>query len=506
MSYYDQRIPPVRDHRLQLADSFSGTACDLLNCQREGCLMRKGRSFWQAGACQMSLTLMMAATVKNSVIIMHSPGGCGATLMQINSQSSKGFVQRGITPPRTNWISTDLREADVISGGENKLREAIKYADREFRPEIIFVVSTCVPNIIGDDVAEVVEQTKGDVSAKIAALHCPGFKSRVVASAYDAFYHGLLRDIPFEPQAWKDYVPLEPSDPKFDMEQAKERFKKSRTVNLWNATSIGAQDEMEIKRLLNALGLEVHIFAEYASLDEFRQISQAALNVSMCNVHDDYMLKYLKEKYDMPYYIAGMPIGFSGTRRWLCGIAAHFGMEADAQRLADYEEQIAAEAIAPYLPKVKDKRVLICGGVVRVGVEAVALAEELGMDVLGIKAYHYDDGAESVFAEVADKLPQTHVAVSNQIFELTHQVKTLKPDIVITHNGTHGPMAKLGVPSVQLFSVDGAFFAYTGFYQILRKIDFALTNTNYQKRLVQNISQPYKDWYWEAETYAFLKE
>jgi len=506
MSYYDQKIPPVRDHRLQLADSFSGTACDLLNCQREGCLMQKSRSFWQSGACQMSLTLMMAATVQNSVIVMHSPGGCGSGLQMILPASNKGRVQRGLAPSPGNWISTDLQEADVISGGENKLREAIKYADREFRPEIIFVVSTCAPNIIGDDVAEIIEQTKGCVSAKVAGLHCPGFKSRVVASAYDAFYHGLLRDIPFEPEPWKDYVPLDPSDPKYGMEMAKERYKKSRTVNLWNATSIGFQDEVEIKRLLNALGLKVNIFAEYSNLDEYRQISQAALNVSMCNVHDDYMLKYLKEKYDMPYYIAGMPIGLTGTKKWLCGIAAHFGLEAEAQRLADYEEQLTAEAIAPYLPKVKGKRVLVCGGVVRAGVEAVALAQELGMDVLGIKAYHYDDGAESIFAEVADKLPLTHVAISNQLFELTHQVKTLKPDLVITHNGTHGQMAKLGVPSVQLFSVDGAFFAYTGFYQILRKIDFALTNNNYQRRLAQNISQPYKDWYWKADAYAFIKE
>jgi nitrogenase molybdenum-iron protein alpha chain len=506
MSYYDQKVPPVRDHRLQLADSFSGTACDLLNCQKEGCLMQKNRSFWQSGACQMSLTLMMAATVQNSVIVMHSPGGCGAGLQQQMLVSNRGRVQRGLPPSTGNWISTDLREADVIGGGENKLREAILYADREFRPEIIFVVSTCAPNIIGDDVAEVVKQAQNHVAAQVVSLHCPGFKSRVVASAYDAFYHGLLRDVPFEPEPWKDYVPLDPSNPKYDMEQAKERYKKSRTVNLWNATSIGAQDEAEIVRLLGAIGLRVRVFAEFSSLDEFRLVTQAALNVSMCNVHDDYILTYLKEKYDMPYYIAGMPIGFAGTRRWLCGIAAHFGLEAEAQRLADYEEQIAAEAIAPYLPKVKGKRVLICGGVVRVGVEAVALAEELGMDVLSIKAYHYDDNAESVFADVADKLPQTHVAVSNQIFELTHQVKTLKPDIVITHNGTHGPMAKLGVPSVQLFSNEGAFFAYNGFYQILRKIDFALTNNNYQKRLVEHIKQPYKDWYWKADTYAFLKE
>jgi nitrogenase molybdenum-iron protein alpha chain len=425
----------------------------------------------------------------------------------ISLASNRGRIQRGLPPSPANWVSTDLNEADVISGGENKLREAIKYADREFRPEIIFVVSTCAPNIIGDDVPEIIEQAKGTVAAKVVGLHCPGFKSRVVASAYDAFYHGLLRDIPFEREPWKDYVPLDPSCPRYGMEMAKERYKKSRTVNLWNATSIGVQDEEEIKRLLSAIGLNVQIFAEYSNLDEFRQLTQAALNISMCDVHDDYMLKYLKEKYDMPYYIAGMPIGFAETRRWLLGIAAHFGpeFEKDAAKLADYEEKLAREAIAPYLPKIKGKRVLIIGGVVRAGTEAVALAEA-GMEVIGIKTYHYDDGAQNVFAGVADKLPQAHVSVSNQVFELTHQVKTEKPDIVVTHGGTHGYMAKLGVPSIQLFSVEGAFFGYNGFFQIMRKIDFALTNTNYQKRLADHIRLPYKDWYWKEDTYVFIKE
>jgi len=426
-------------------------------------------------------------------------------MMSILPQTHKGRIQRGYSSLLGNWISTDLTEADVIGGGERKLKEAIEYADREFRSEIIFVVSTCAPNIIGDDVAEVISKVKGTVSAKIVGLHCPGFKSRVVASAYDAFYHGLLKDIPLEPEPWKDYVPLDPSCPEYGMQQAKEHYQDSHTVNLWNATSIGYQDEQEIERLLRALGLKVRIFAEFASLDDFRKISRAALNISMCDVHDDYMLKFLKEKYGTPYYIAGMPIGFKKTREWLLGIAKHFGLEEEANKLADYEENLASEAIKPFLPGLKGKRVLICGGVIRSGTEAMALAE-IGMDIISIKAYHYDDNAEQVYKDVAEKLPDVHVAVSNQLFELAHQLKTLKPDLVITHGGTHGLVSKMGFPSAQLFMADGAFFGYNGFYQILRRLNFALTNTNYQKRLSNHIRLPYKEWYWNADAFSFIKE
>jgi nitrogenase molybdenum-iron protein alpha chain len=504
MGYYEQSVPPVRDSRLKMGDSFAGNACDLVNCGRDGCLLQYGRGFWQANSWQMALSLMMATTVENSVIVMHAPGGCGALLHSLSVQTAKGKGQRGKTPAPVPWLTTNLSEADVIGGGEKKLRETIEYADREFRPEIIFVVVTCAPSIIGDDVEEVVRQARSAVSADVVSLHCPGFRSRVVASAYDAFYHGIMHGLEFSPKPWVDFKPLPEGCPDNELAIKKYEFQKSRTVNVWNATSIGAADEKEVLRLLTALGLKVRFFAEYSSRDELRNVTEAGLNVSMCNVHDDYMLGYLKEKYGIPYIIAGMPIGFRFTRQWLAAIAEHFGLEKEAEALADYEERIAKEAIEPFLSEVKGKSVLMCGGVVRVGSEAATLSE-LGLKVLGIRAYHYDEGAEPVFEDVGQRLPETPVAVSNQLFEMTHQIKTLKPDLVISHNGTQGYIAKLGVPSIQLFYSDGSFFAYSGIYQILRRIVFELKNTSYRDRLSKHIRLPYKQSYFEGDAFKYIK-
>lgn len=505
MGYYEQSVPPVRDSRLKMGDSYAGNARDLVNCGREGCLLQKGRGFWQANACQMALSLMMATTVENSVIVMHAPGGCGALLHSLSVQSAKGKGQRGKPPNALPWLSTNLTEADVIGGGERKLRETIEYADREFRPDIIFAVVTCAPSIIGDDVEEVVRQARSRVQADVISLHCPGFRSRVVASAYDSFYHGILRGLKLSLKPWVDFRPPVPGDPQAELEDKKYRFQKSRTVHVWNATSIGLADEREVERLLTALGLKVRFFAEYSSRDELRMVSEAALNVSMCNVHDDYMLKYLEEKFQIPYVIAGMPIGFRHTRKWLMQIAEHFGLEKEAASLADYEEDLARKAIEPFVEQVKGKSVLICGGVVRVGSEATTLSE-LGFKVLGIRAYHYDEGADPIFEDVANTLSEIPVAVSNQLFEMTHQIKTLKPDLVISHNGTQGYIAKLGVPAVQLFNADSSFFAYSGIYQIVRRIVFEFKNTSYRERLSRHIRLPYRQSYFEGDAFKYIKD
>lgn len=505
MGYYEQNIPPVRDLRLRIGDAFpEGKGCDLLQCSREGCLLSKKRSFWQANACQMALTLMMAATIDNSVIIMHGPIGCGAQLHMLDSGVRKGNTSRGKQPKPLIWLSTNLRETDVIGGGEAKLRETIEYADREFRPEIIFVVATCAPNIIGDDIEEVVKAAGETTATRIVSLHCPGFKSRVVASAYDTFYHGILKHLPFEPIPYKDYVPFEPTDPNYELAVQKYQYKKNHTINLFNATSIGPEDEKELVRLLNSLGLQVQIFAEYSSVEEIRFISQAGLNVSMCNVHDDYILKYLEKTYGIPYVIQGMPIGLKATREWLLAIAKHFGLEEQATRLADQEEEKVLKAIEPYLEPLKGKRVLIGGGVIRVASEAILL-RDLGMEVISIRAYHFDDGAEPVYEVLNEELPEVPVSVSNQAFELVNQILRLKPDLAVIHNGTNGLVAKLGIPSLQLFHVDKSFFGYRGLFDITKRIGFAMKNPSYQRRLLEHVKQPYHSEWYDRNAFSYIK-
>jgi nitrogenase molybdenum-iron protein alpha chain len=468
-------------------------------------MLQKGRRFWQANMCQMSLSLMMANTMENCVIIIHAPIGCGSTLSSMAPAAVKGKTRRGKTPVPPVWLSTNLKESDVISGGERKLRETIVYADREFHPEIIFVVSTCAPNIIGDDVEEVVKDVGRGTQAIVTAIHCPGFKSRVVASAYDSFYHSLLRHIPFEPIPYKDYTPVEREDPDYAMKLRRFNNQKKLTVNVFNATSIGPDDEAEVTRLLSAIGLNVRIFAEYCSVDELRMMSFAGLNVSMCNVHDDYMLSYLQEKYNIPYIICGMPIGIAATRKWLMEIADHYGLGDKAASVLDDEEHLVREALSPLLPEIRGKRALICGGVIRVSAIAFML-RELGLEVVSVRAYHYDNGAEPVISDFAEDFPDVPFSVSNQPFEMINQIRRLNPDIVVTHNGTHGTLAKAGALTIQLWDVDKPCFGYTGIYRFTQRIIFAFKNTAYAKRLAEKTPLPYKPDWFEKDSFYYITD
>jgi len=90
----------------------------------------------------------------------------------------------------------------------------------------------------------------------------------------------------------------------------------------------------ELERLLNAIGLKVNFFSQLSHPDSFRKITRAALNVSLCATHDDYFLKYLKERYDMPFIIGNFPIGIEKYREWLLDIAANLTAK---KRLRSYQ-------------------------------------------------------------------------------------------------------------------------------------------------------------------------
>lgn len=504
-NYFNNPVPPTRDERLEATDAFHGCSCDLLNCSKSCCLKNANRDFWQSSSsCQMGLSVTMSASVENSVIIMHGPVGCGHQLHNTTWSSNSGKAARNLPVKPVNWISTNLTTSEIVTGGEKKLREAIEYADRVFRPENIFVLSTCAPNIIGDDVEKIVCEEEKIVSAQVAAIHCPGFRSRYVSSAYDAFYHSLINHIKFEPIEYKDYTPLNPADSSQAVSALGYQYKKSHNVNLMSLESAGAPDEQELTRLLNALDLNVNVMAEYSNADKIRFFSEAALNVSLCWMHDDYIVRYMKEKYGIPYHM-GMPLGLKHTRKWLTDIGEHFGIQEQASRLADYEEKLVLEAIAPFKEKLKGKKILVTGGSVRSAIEASLLGNDLGMEVLGVVGLLYDSNVEPAFEGLAKEQPDVPVAVSDQPYEYVNQIKKLKPDIVLAHAGYLQESSKLGVPTIPEFDVGGSYFGYNGVFQIAKKIVFALENSDYVKHISKYVNFPYKEEWYEKDPYHYLK-
>ncbi|AEV68888.1 nitrogenase component 1 [Acetivibrio clariflavus] len=499
MNYISEKVPPVREDRLKACNAFGGSCCELARKGKKGCLNGVKRTFAQTQGCQLNLSLAILNTIRNAVIVVHGPIGCGGGSLSM-AGVNKGFQKlRDPNAKGVIWLNTNLDDNDVVNGGEEKLRQAVLYAEREFRPEAIIVVNSCVPAIIGDDIDSILEDLQKQVNAKIVPVHCEGFKTKIMASAYDSVYHGILRNLVDRPEEEEKVVYED------ELEVIKEKYRKSRTVNILNVSSMSRQDEEELIRLVKALGLEVRIYPCYASPDDFAYVGEAALNVSICATHDDYFVEHIKEKYGIPFVLRSIPIGIKNTNQWIMDIASFFGLEEKANKLIEVETKELKEALEPFKEQLKGKRVFLGGGEIRI-LSTAELLQSMGMEVIGLKGYHYDRFAEPLLDMIENNENIVFNVATGQPFEQANLLNRLKPDLYIGHIGTNGYTAKQGFPIFPLFGQSSIYMGYQGAYEIVRKIARVLRNPSFNRNFVGNSKLPYRDEWYEQNPFTYIDD
>ncbi|MDR1955611.1 MAG: nitrogenase [Treponema sp.] len=500
MNFLDGKSAPAREDRLHASIAFGGICSQVKTCERAraaGCTNRSNRLFSQAQGCQFTLSLAILNSLRNAVIIMHGPIGCGICSTG-NIGQNKAFKQ--IRDPGSEgliWLSTNLDEPDVIGGGEQKLREAVIYADREFRPETIIVCNGCVPALIGDDIDTILSDMQTQTAATIMPIHCEGFKTKIMATAYDAVYHGILKNYIRHPDR---RLPLWESD----TDTFKAEYRRSRNVNILNVGSMSYSDEVELRRLLEGLGLNVSFIPCYAEPEDFQYALETSLNVSICGTHDDYFVGHLQEKYRIPFLVDTIPIGRKNTSIWIQKIAAHFDRGEEADRLIAAENAVLDDALEPYRKTLAGKRVYLAGGEVRILATAEVI-QDLGMEVVGFKAHHYDQFAEPVFAAL-ENIDQVEFSVAtNQPFEMSNILTKLKPDVLITHVGGNNIAARHGLPLLPLFGPTYNYCGYSGVFEIARRLNKTVRNYEFNRQLSINTPLPFKKTWYEKDPFSYIK-
>ncbi len=498
MSYFTQKEPPKREERLNASVVYGGSICGLKD-KRGCCLDGRERSFTQGSICLLLPGLAMLNSIPDSVVLLHGAIGCGSCAHSQNANVRGGGNARWGQVKDATWLSTALNETEVVTGGEPKLEAALREIDRRYRPKTIIVVAGCVPGIIGDDIDGVAAKLQPELNATILPVHCEGFKTKIWATAYDAVYHSLGRNLLNEPAGERRLIPDELAD-------LQEQYRRRRTVNLMNVSSMGRVDELELTRLLQSLGLEVNVFPVFTKPEEMYLATQAALSISTCPTHDDYFLKHLQEQYGVPYIIRHMPIGIANTGSWLRDVAAFFGLEQQAERLIAQEEADLSAALAEFKPFFNGKKAFISAGEIRAFATGYLL-HELGFELVGIRSYHHDEFAEVEYAKLAALASRDFVVniADAQPFEEANLLQKLQPDLFLGHWNGNATAAKLGIASHVIYNTNISYIGYKGVYEVARRLFRLLKNPAFNRRLRQNIRLPYTEGWYQADPFSHIK-
>ncbi len=111
-------------------------------------------------ACVYCGARVVLNPITDAVHLVHGPIGCAAYTFDIRGSLSSGSEEY------RNSYSTDLREHDIIFGGERKLTAAIDEIVQAKKPKLIFVYSTCVVGVIGDDLKAVCKAAEKKIRHK----------------------------------------------------------------------------------------------------------------------------------------------------------------------------------------------------------------------------------------------------------------------------------------------------------------------------------------------------
>jgi nitrogenase molybdenum-cofactor synthesis protein NifE len=307
-------------------------------------------------ACVFCGSRVVLYPIADALHLIHGPVGCAAYTWDIRGALSSG--------PELHRLSftTDLREKDVIFGGEKKLQRALVELIDTYQPRAAFVYSTCIVGIIGDDVAAVCRQVSREKAIPVLPVHSEGFKG-TKKDGYKAACEALFKLV--------GQGPVEQISPW--------------SINILGEFNIGGEAWI-IKSYYEKMGVEVvATMTGDGRVDAIRRSHGAALNVVQCSGAMTTLADMMQARYGTPYVRVSY-FGLEDTSKALYDVAAHFGdnpaIMARTQALVRGE----ISAITPELQKIKaavqGKRAAIYVGGAFKAFSLIKALRYLGMDVV----------------------------------------------------------------------------------------------------------------------------
>lgn len=474
----------TRESRLGSITGYSGDLHDLVHKSKCGTLQEKERCFSQSSSCDAGCALAQLASIRDVAVINHAPSGCTAMSANTVVHYTQLAAKRGVEY-ETVFLGTDMDESDTIFGATADLRQIIIETYHRYHPKAIFVGTSCVSGIIGEDVDSVVAELRAELPVPLAPVHCEGFKSRVWASGFDAADHAVLTNIVKPPE---------------------------RKTNIINFKNFNESARQEIINIFANFDVAPFFLYANSTVQELSRLSEALATVSICGTLGTYLGNGLEQEYGVPYIKSINPLGIAGFEAWLREIGLVIHKETEVEAYIERER-------AFYLPKIEEVKQQLKGlrAVLGMGAsyafQVSRVLQELGLEVVWVASWHYDtrydNGEIPPHLEYLEQNSPYNFKVSvsdQQNFEILNILNRHKPDIYLArHPGTTVWAIKQGIAAFFLGD-EYKTFGYRGTLDFANTILDTIRNRSFEKNLAARITLPYTEWWYKQDTAAFLKE
>jgi nitrogenase molybdenum-iron protein alpha chain len=397
----------------------------------------------------------------------------------------KGAVlARNAKPYSVNTICSNIQEKDTIFGAADKLRMALREAEKRFHPKATYITTSCASGIIGEDIESIADEMEEELGYPIIPIYCEGFRSKIWSTGFDAAFHGILRKLVKPP-----------------------RKKQNDLVNVFNFAGSDA-----FSPLLNRMGLRVNYLVALSSIEEMESMSEAVCSTSICETLSMYVAAVLEEQYGVLEIKTAAPYGIDWTDIWLRAIGKATGREEEAERVIAEEKVKYTKEIEELREKLSGKRLYVMAGD-SFASNLANVGKSIGLDAIGVTSLHHDistDNPSSVNS--MDALVRSSGDIPNfticniQPYQVVIIVKKIKPDLMLVRHPGLGPVgSKLGIPTLYEGDANQSG-AYSGVVKLGRRFVEALSSRAFEENIAKHTELPYTDWWLKEEDPFYFEE
>jgi nitrogenase molybdenum-cofactor synthesis protein NifE len=353
-------------------------------------------------ACTFCGSRVVLYPIADALHMIHGPIGCAAYTWDIRGSLSSGPQIHRLS------FSTDLKEKDVIFGGETKLYQSVTELIDLYHPKAAFVYSTCIVGVIGDDVEAVCKKISIEKSIPVIPVQAPGFNGskkdgyRIACEALGKLV-GTLDDVE---------VPEYSINILGDFNLAGE---------LWMLLDYYKKMGVNVVATITGDG----------RVDDIRKAHKASLNVLQCSGSMVHLAKDMKEKYGIPF----MKVSYFGIEDMsdaLYEVAKFF----KSDEMLEKAKALVTEEFLKIMPAIKQYREVLEGrkAAIYVGGAFKAISLIKALRLLGIKTVVVgsqtgNDEDYKLIKEISDE--GTIIVDDSNPVELSEFVKETKADIFI---------------------------------------------------------------------------
>jgi light-independent protochlorophyllide reductase subunit B len=365
--------------------------------------------------------MRIATALKGVHYVLHAPQGDTYADLLFTM-----IERRDHRPPVTY---TTFQARDLGGDTAELFKRAASDAYARFRPDAMLVGASCTAELIQDDPGGLAKALA--LPVPVVPLELPSYSKKENWGAAETLYQ-LVRTI---------CAPLAPA-PTWQRTPAADRRPRA---NLLGPTALGFRhrdDVTEITRLLDLLGVDVHVVAPLnATVADLARLGEADFTVVLYPEIALTTATWLSRTFKQPL-VRTVPIGIGATQDFIREVAALIGTDPSAV-LAHAESRLPWYSRSVDSTYLTGKRAFVFGDATHAIAAARVARDELGFTVVGLGTYSREFAREirTAAAEygVEPLITDDYLAVEAAISEAA-------PEIVLGTQMERHIAKRLGVP------------------------------------------------------------